>query len=106
MAKMKGKGRKLGAPDHFTGFKKAFIKSKSALYQESIDAKGVSTFYNTVTRDFIRVFGDEEPFNKEPADDFVVPEDYSAGQVAPTLSEVEWAQKAKLFRKLRTVSRK
>lgn len=104
MSKKKGKGRKLGAPDHFTGFKNAFLESKSALYQEAADAKGISKFYDTVTQDFIRVFGDEEPFNKEPADDFVAPEDYSDGAVPPTLSEVEWTEKAHLFRKLRTVS--
>ena len=101
----KKKGGKLGAPDHFTGLKNEFLESKSALFQESIDSKAVTTFYDDVTVDFIRTFGCEEPFNKEPPDGFVAPED-DVDDPSTILSEEAAAEKAALFTKLRTVSRK
>ena len=91
----------MGAPDHFTGLKAAFLESKSALFQESLDSKTVTSFYDDVTVAFIRTFGDEEPFNKEPDDGFVAPEDDID---EPALSEEAAAEKAALFTKLRTVS--
>jgi hypothetical protein len=104
-----GSVRKLGAPDHFTGFKLAFLTSRASLYQQSMDAKTVSSFYDKITVDFIAKYGLEVPFNKDPAEDPPDPEDNPGNDDLddPThtpLSAEETAAKAELFAKLRTVS--
>ena len=107
--KKQGKARKLGAPDHFTGFKLAFLTSKASLYQQSMDSKTVSAFYDKVTRDFVAKYGLEDPFNKEPAEDPPDPEDDPGNDdpddpanTPPSAEEAD--AKAELFTKLRTVS--
>jgi hypothetical protein len=105
-----GIATKIGAPDHFSGFKLAFLVSKAASYQQCMDSKTVPEFYNKVTKDFISKYGGDEPFNKEPAEDPPDPEgrdgivgDHDRAQEA--LSKEEAAKNAVIFTKLRTVSR-
>jgi hypothetical protein len=52
-----GIATKIGAPDHFSGFKLAFLVSKAASYQQCMDSKTVPEFYNKVTKDFISKYG-------------------------------------------------
>jgi hypothetical protein len=102
-----GKPPKLGAPEHFSGFKFAFLVSKAALYQQSMDSKTVSSFYNKVTVDFSAKYGLEEPFNKEPAEDPPDPEDNPEEADDPAhepLSKEQAEANAVIFEKLRTVS--
>src|SRR6266436_1476758 len=100
-----GKAAKLGAPDHFTGFKKAFLVSRAATYQQSLDSKTTTAFYNKVTLDFVAKYGQEEPFHKEFVEDPPDPEDCDEDDSeAIPLSKEEAAEKAVLFSKLRTVS--
>jgi hypothetical protein len=74
--KAKGsKAAKLGAPDHFTGFKLAFLTSRAAMYQQCLDSHTVAGFYDKVTLDFVAKYGQDEPFNKELAEDPPDPED-------------------------------
>src|ERR1700683_4500485 len=73
--KKKGKATKLGAPDHFTGFKKAFLVSQAATYQQCLDTKTTTAFYNKVTLDFIVKYGQQEPFHQEFVEDLPDPED-------------------------------
>ncbi|KIM74212.1 hypothetical protein PILCRDRAFT_14653 [Piloderma croceum F 1598] len=101
--KEKGKATKLGAPDHFTGFKKDFLVSQAGTYQQSLDTKTTTAFYNKVTADFVAKYGQEEPFHKEFVEDPPDPEDYDKDESeAIPLSESEAAEKAVLFAKLRT----
>lgn len=103
--KEKGKATKLGAPNHFTGFKKDFLVSRAGTYQQSLDTKTTTAFYNKVTADFVAKYGQEEPFHKEFVEDPPDPEDYDKDESeAIPLSESEAAEKAVLFAKLRTVS--
>jgi hypothetical protein len=109
MAKDRKKGQgvtgKLGAPDHFVGFKLAFLVSKAALYQQCMDSNSVAEFYNKVTIDFIAKYGRDEPFNKEPAEDPPDPEDGTVdGSAQEFLSKEEAAEYAAIFTRLRTVS--
>jgi hypothetical protein len=107
-----GENPKLGPPDHFSGFKLAFLVSKAALYQQALDTKNAATitaFYNKVTLDFIAKYGEEEPFNKEVAVDPPDSEDIDEGDDEigiPPQSKEEAAASAVLFGKLRTVSGK
>jgi hypothetical protein len=102
------KSPKLGAPDHFTGFKLAFLVSRARIYQQSLDSKTVAAFYNKVTLDFVKKYGQEEPFNKELAEDPPDPEDVDDNdddnEANMPLSEKEAEENAVLFAKLRTVS--
>ena len=103
----KGKGGKLGAPDHFTGFKKEFLVSHAMLYQQCLDSKSVPAFYDKVTLDFIAKYGEEELFNKEPAEDPPNPElfgDDNDDNNDTSPSKEEAAESAILFKKLRTAS--
>jgi hypothetical protein len=106
MAKGKrAKKGKLGAPDHFSGFKLAFLVSKAPLYQPSMDSKDVASFYDKVTREFLAKYGHEEPFNAEPAEDPPDPEDnpeYDPDEEPQSKEEAD--AKAVIFAKLRTVS--
>jgi hypothetical protein len=98
---------KLGAPEHFTGVKLAFLTSKSVLYSQCQDLKATATFYDRVTLDFIAKYGEEEPFNKEFAEDPPDPEDIDQDDnIQPPPSKEEAAASAVLFSKLRTVSNK
>jgi hypothetical protein len=92
---------KLGAPDHFTGFKAAFLNSKAALYQEAVDSKAVGPFYSKVTREFIMTFGPEEPFNMEPPGDPLDPDGYT---FIPLPSTLLLEEREELYTKLRMVS--
>jgi hypothetical protein len=97
-----------GAPDHFTGFKLAFLDSRADSYQQALDLNNVAAFYNKVTSDFVAKYGQEEPFHKEPAEDPPDPEDVEAGDGEPEetpLSQEDADRKALLFTKLRTVSK-
>jgi len=51
--KKNGQARKRGVPDHFTGFKFAFLVARENAYQHALDSKTVTAFYNKVTADFI-----------------------------------------------------
>jgi hypothetical protein len=104
MARSKKANGKLGTPDHFLGFKLAFLISKAALYQQAIDTKAIAEFYNKVTKDFIAKYGREDPFNKEPAEDPPDPVDFLEGNVdgnaqAPLLNE-EAEEYSAIFTKL------
>jgi len=104
MGKKKTKApAKKGAPDHFTGFKYAFLTSRSGLYQQALASNTVGSFYDKVTREFIAKYGKDEPFNGEPVDDPPEPDDMDEDEgSAPTKEEA--AASALLFTKLRTVS--
>jgi hypothetical protein len=110
MAKSKkgkdGKPAKRGAPDHFTGFKLAFLTSRAALYQQCLDSKSAGAFYDKVTSDFVAKYGDEQPFNKDLAEDAPDPEVFGEGEDEDVTrpSKEEAAESAVLFTKLRTVS--
>jgi hypothetical protein len=99
--KMQGKsaGTKKGARDHFMGTKYTFLESKASFFQESVDSKSVTTFYDKITSDFIKKFGLEEPFHKEPTDSSLEPE-----PVPTTLSGEALTERTALFTKLRQVS--
>jgi hypothetical protein len=100
-----GKAAKLGAPDHFTGFKKAFLVSRAATYQQCLDSKTTTAFYDKVTLDFVAKYGQEEPFHKEFVEDPPDPEDCDEDDSEATpLSKEEAAANAVLYSKLRTVS--
>jgi hypothetical protein len=113
MAKSKKKSKggapaKLGAPEHFSGFKLAFLVSRAAQYQQALDAKVVAAFYNKVTLDFVAKYGQQEPFNEEFAEDPLEPDVVleggdGGGDDEPVLSNEEAAANAVLFTKLRTV---
>jgi len=101
-----GTGSKKGAPEHFTGFKLTFLASRATAYQLALDSKTVATFYDKVTLDFIAKYGEDEPFNKEFAEDPPDPEDMDVDgedidQVPPTKEEA--VASAMLFAKLHTV---
>lgn len=105
MAKRKNKGgaqTKPGAPDHFVGFKKQFLDAKAVAYQQSLDTKKISEFYDKVTRDFVAKFGDEIDVTKDPAEDPPDPDSDSAP--VEFLSQQAADDAAKRFQKLRTVS--
>jgi hypothetical protein len=103
--KSKNKNTKRGPPSHFTGFKKAFLISREAAYQLSMDTKTTTAFYNKVTRDFVAKYGQQEPFHKEFVDEPPDPEDGDEDESESTsLSNEEAAENALLFTKLRTVS--
>jgi len=74
------------------------------LYQQSLDSKAVTAFYNKVTLDFVKKYGQEEPFKKELAEDppDVIDDDDDPANTPQ--SEDEAAENAVLFTKLRTVS--
>jgi hypothetical protein len=106
--KKKAAKGKVGAPEHFNGFKKDFLDSHAILYQQSLDAgaKAVGQFYNNVARDFIAKFGDDDDFCKDPVEDppnpwdnVIPPED---DDDVPT--EEEAATSTERYNKLRTVS--
>lgn len=90
---------KKGGRDHFTGTKHTFLESKAAFFQESVDSKSVTTFYDKITSDFVKKFGLEEPFHKEPTDSSLEP-----GPVPTTLSGTALAERTALFTRLRKVS--
>jgi len=93
---------KKGAPDHFTGYKMAFLTSQATSYQNALDSRTVAAFYNKVTRDFIAKFGENEPFNKEPDEDPPDPDDMDIDEDNP-LTKEEAEASAALYVKLRTV---
>ena len=101
--KSEGQPGKLGAPDHFTGFKLAFLTSKAALYQQAIDSKMTGSFYNKITSEFVAKYRQDEPFNKEPAEDPLEPDKGFDDENGSNLSEEEAVKKSALFTKLRTV---
>lgn len=105
-----GEPSKLGAPEHFTGFKLAFLVSRADAYQQALDLKTVAAFYDKVALDFMAKYGREEPFNKEFVEDPPDPEDMAEGGDTELdkepLSKEEAAQNAVLFTKLRTVSKR
>jgi len=104
----KGKGGKLGAPDHFSGFKLDFLIARAGLYQQSLDSNSPAAFYDKVTLDFIVKYGEEQPFNKPLDEDAPDPEIFDAGDDEDdprhSPSKEEAAESAALFTKLRTVS--
>ena len=97
--KNKGKKAKLGTPDHFTGFKKEFLMSWAAAYQQSLDGKSTTAFYNKVTLDFVAKYGRQEPFHRELVEDPPDPEDCDDEPEIPPSKE-EAAENAALFTKL------
>lgn len=100
-----GKASKRGAPDHFTGFKLNFLVARVDEYQQALDTKTTTSFYNKVTLAFVAKYGQEEPFCKEFAEDPPDPEDtFEVGDEDNVLSKEEAAEHAVLFTKLRTVS--
>lgn len=90
---------KRGAPDHFTGLIEQFLLSKAQLYQDAMDTKTVSVFYNNVAISFKENFGLEEPYNKGVTDVVLDP-----GLPVPTSTPLTTADEAALFVKLRNVS--
>lgn len=108
--KGKGKALKLGAPDHFTGSRLAFLVSQGTLYQQALDSKSITTFYDKVAVDFVTKFGFEKPCNLEPEGDLTDSDDGiddNAGVDSSALtlpSKKEIAEQPELFMKLRTVS--
>jgi hypothetical protein len=108
MAKGKKKKKddiaKRGAPNHFSGFKLAFLDSQVASYQQCTVLNVVGKFYDKVTRHFIAKFGQDEPFNDNPEED---PDNNLWGEVddpQEPLSKEEMEEKAAAFMKLWTVS--
>ena len=93
-----------GAPDHFRGFKRQFLESRTIIYQQALDSKGnkTSEFHDKVTRDFILKYGDTKPFEAEPGEDPPIPSGDAI--IQEYLDENEAAAAAKTFSKLRTVS--
>lgn len=101
MAKRKNKNitqNKPGAPNHFVGFKKKFLDSKAVLYQQSLDNKKTSEFYDKVTREFIGKFGDEVDFAKDPVED--PPDPDSDSPPVEHLSQEVADEASKRFQKL------
>jgi hypothetical protein len=97
-----GKPLKLGAPEHFTGFKLDFLAARAEAYQQALDSKTTMAFYNKVTLDFVAKYGQEEPFCKEFAEDPPNLED-SFEDEGIVLSKEEAAERAVLFTKVWTV---
>lgn len=104
--KNKTTNTKVGAPDHFVGFKKKFLDTQAILYQQALDdangKKKTSEFYDKVTRDFIAKFGNETDVTRDPAEDPPDPDPESP----PTeyLSQEAADEASDRFKKLRTVS--
>ena len=87
---------KLGAPDHFTGFKGQLLASKAQLFQDAMDSKTVSVSYDNITLLLFKEnFGLEEPFKKEPTDIVL-----DLGVPAPASTPLTLADKVALFNKL------
>ena len=86
---------KLGAPDHFTGFKGQFLASKAQLFQDAMDSKTVSVFYDNISLLFKKNFGLEKPFKNEPTDIVL-----DLGVPAPASTPLTLADKVALFNKL------
>jgi hypothetical protein len=101
--KSKKKNAKLGAPGHFTGFKLAFLISRAAAYQQSLDAKTTTAFCTKVTLDFVVKYGPQEPFHAEFVEDPPDPEDGDNEPENIPLSKEDAEENAILFTKLRTV---
>lgn len=95
-------GAKRGAPDHFRGFKRQFLESQANMYQQALDSKKTSEFYDKITRDFIIKYGDTEPFEVESAEEPPTPSDNAP--MPEYLDEGAAAAAAQKFSKLRTVS--
>jgi hypothetical protein len=91
---------KRGAPDHFRGFKHQFLESQAIVYQQALDNKKTSEFYDKVTRDFIMKYGDTEPFEVEPVEEPPTP----SAAMPEYLDEGAAATAAQSFSKLCTVS--
>ena len=108
MVQRKDKTGKRGAPEHFTGFKLAFLVARADSYQQALDAKATGSFYDKVTLAFIAKYGQEEPFNKEFAEDPPNLEDNFDDNEddgdRPHPSKEEADESTELFKKLRTVS--
>lgn len=102
--KVPGVINKKGAPDHFTGFKLAFLASRSASYQLALDSKTMTAFYDKVALDSIAKYGEDQPFNKEPDEDPPELDDIDEDEEGPAPTKEEAAASALLFTKLRTVS--
>jgi len=99
-----GKPSKLGAPDHFSGFKLDFLVARAGLYQQSLDSNPPTAFYDKVTLDFIAKYGEEQPFNKPLDKDAPDPEIFDVGDDEDdsrhTPSKEEAAESVALFTKL------
>lgn len=98
---------KVGAQEHFRGFKKDFLESQAVLYQVSLDSKKTGEFYNKVTRDFIAKFGMEDDVSKDPAEDPPNPWDNPSevdDDLDEPLTKEEADKRSEYFQKLRTVS--
>jgi hypothetical protein len=95
-------GAKRGAPDHFRGFKCQFLESQANMYQQALDSKKTSEFYDKITRDFIIKYGDTEPFEVESAEEPPTPSDNAP--MPEYLDEGAAAAAAQKFSKLCTVS--
>jgi len=77
--------------------------SREASYQQSLDAKTMTVFYNKVTLDFVAKYGQQEPFHKEFVEDPPDPEDCDEDEdedESTPLSKEEAAENALLFTKL------
>jgi hypothetical protein len=81
----------------------SFLAARADEYQQALDTKTTTSFYNKVTLAFVAKYGQQEPFCKEFAEDPPDP-DGSFEVEDNDLSEEEAAEHAVLFTKLRTVS--
>jgi hypothetical protein len=105
--KKKQPGRKIGAREHFQGFKKNFLDTQAVSYQVSLDSRKTGEFYDKVTRDFIAKFGVEDDVTKDPAEDPPNPWDNpgdSDNELDEPLTKEEADKRSENFQKLRTVS--
>jgi len=103
--KKRSNAAKRGASDHFSGFKLAFLDSRAASYQQSIDSNFVGEFYNRVTRDFIAKYGEDKPFYNDPDEDSPDPNDNFIDDIDEgSLLKEEVDEKAAVYIKLWTVS--
>lgn len=60
---------KRGGKDPFVGHQLAFLNARATQYQQVLDAKTSNNFYDQVTPDFIKKYGESEPFHVALAED-------------------------------------
>ena len=99
---MADKKRKCGPLDHFTGVKFKFLNSHSNAFQLVIDTKNISEFYDLITVQFIKKFGDNmETIRENPENDAPAPEDVEG---TASLTPEGAAKKSENYKRLRKVS--
>ena len=99
---MADKKRKCGPLDHFTGVKFEFLNGHSDAFQLTIDTKKISEFYELVTVQFIKKFGDNmETIRENPENDAPAPEDLEG---TTSLTTEAAAKKLENYKRLIKVS--